>query len=363
MKKFIYRAAFVCAAFLILSPAAAQASAAKAPPKPIKYADAVKMATKKLSGVVSLEDSKSLLSEQKKYASSTEAWHIDKQIDSLKLNQDMVKISTEVSLRNILVNIENYGLDIGLLEETIVQNEANVVRVGLRRQYGMASDNDLRAAEQALAQNQANLDALLISLENEKINLNKILQLPLTQASVVDYERAAENPPEDLEKYIKDKLKKDPSVKQKQNTLDMKKREYDDYIEQQRLIRLQIYYGLLKPEEAPPVDPMREISLKSEYDKAKRELDDAKKAMETAIRANCNNLEQIRQRQVSLLVDLEKANDSYETATAHLQAGFATQYDVDNALLAISNTNVSIQKNLNSYWTLRFLFNHPFLLS
>lgn len=333
--------------------------AAESEPNVITYKEAVKMTTKKLSDLIALEDNIDALKDQRddiqrqKDATrlSRETYmqiismensikSLDKQIDYVKLNQDMLKISKEMSLRNTLVNIANAEWDIKLLEATITLNEENVRRVGLKKQYGLASDNDLRAVEQTLEQNIANLETQRITLANERQSLNQLLQQPLTANIVVQYERTFTDPPTDIDAYIKNKGKNEPTMKQKQINVDLKKSDKDNN-----------------------TDPSQKTTLENEYDKAVRERDDAKKSLEAAIRTNYNNLDQLMKREASLQIDLEKAHDNYRTAQANLNAGLATQYDVDSVTLSILSNEIAIEKNYNSVWTLQFGLANPFLLA
>lgn len=365
-KKALLSLLTLCALMVISAlPVYAADTADTAEAKVVKYADAVKMANKDLSGVLALEDNIKPIKEQRQDLQDqldqiTEKFksyginppsralaplkgaitQLSRQINSLRLSQDMIKISTEMSLLNSLANIDNYEMDIALLTDTVALNEVNLRQVELRHQLGLASDNDLRAAEQSLAQNKTNLETQQINLASERQTLNRILQLPLTQAVTVEYERKLNSLPADLSAYIKDKGKNEPTIKQKQITVDMKNSDLKDN-----------------------QDPTQELTLQLNYDKAVRDRDDAKLALEAAIRANYNNLDQLLKREESLQVDLDKSMNNYRTMEANLAAGRVTQYDLDNVALSIVNCENAIEKNKNSIWTLQFAFAHPFMLA
>jgi hypothetical protein len=265
--------------------------------------------------------------------------NLDRQMDSLRLNREIIYAGTEMSLRNTLVNLANYEMDIQLMEETITLNEENVRRVTLRRQFGMASENDQRTAEQTLTQSRTNLEALLISQASEKQSLNKFLHLPLEKQVTVEWEREFIDMPDDLNEFIAMHIRNAPTIKQKQFDVDIKKANRD-----------------FNKEES------RKLTLRSEYDQAQRELADAKLALEAAIRSGNQNMEQLQKRDEALHVDAEKAIDQERTVQAHLSAGLVTQYEVEQVALAIINSEVAIEKNLNQLWTLQFVLTHPFLL-
>jgi hypothetical protein len=276
---------------------------------------------------------------------------LDKQMDSLRLNREIILAGVEMSLINSLITIASHEWDMALLEATIALNEENLTRTALRHEFGLASDNDLRTAEQALAQNRTNLENLLITLSGEKQALNKILQLPLDDEIVVEWERASFDGPEDAEAlntYIAQQFETAPTILQKQINADIKKDNWDDYRRLNRNLRR---------------DDSQNNKLKNEYEQAQRELNDAKLALEAAIRKGSQNIDQLTTREQTLAVDAQKAADQLNTLQAHHKAGLVTQYEINQVLLAIQNAEIALEKNQNQLWLLQFAFLHPYLLS
>jgi hypothetical protein len=62
------------------------------------------------------------------------------------------------------------------------------------------------------------------------------------------------------------------------------------------------------------------------------------------------------------MIDLEKSTELHRTTKARHGAGQVTKYDVDGAALAVRQNETAIDKNLNSRWTLTFMFRRPFML-
>ncbi|MDR1664150.1 MAG: hypothetical protein LBR83_04410 [Clostridiales bacterium] len=274
---------------------------------------------------------------------------MDRNMESLKLGQQMIPVTREISLRNALKDEANALLDIELMEATLVLDEENVRRVTLKNEYGLASSAEVREAEQTLAQNQKNLEALNIQLENYSQAINEVLQLSPYEKIRVTYIRTLSNPPANIEVFLTERLLETPSLKQKEIETAIKKAELDyrDSENKRRGIKL---------------DKDKIDTLKVEYDKLAREYEDRRIALEAAIRANFSDLEALLKKEETLTVELEKANDTYETALIRLNAGQVTQYDADLARLGIKQKEIEIEKNKNDYWTLKFMFDNPFLL-
>jgi outer membrane protein TolC len=274
-------------------------------------------------------------------------------MESMRLSQQMTRVSTEMALRRALVNLANLEFDIKALDATISLNEESLRRVTLRHQFGRASDSDLRAAEQTLRQSRMNREALTINRSIERQALNRILQKPPDADTEVVYIRGFMEPAEDLASYIADKIGaepvvrphrlimngSEPSIQQRQLTLETKRIERDGN-----------------------EDDDRKTHFDNEFNKALRELNDARRSMEAHLRAGSQNIDQLQKRQDTLAVDLEKAENQWQNTIAHLDRGLVTPYEVDQAALAVLNIEVAIEKNLNQLWLLEYTFLHPFLM-
>jgi len=293
---------------------------------------------------------------------------LEKQIESVKLNPEVLRISTEMALRASLMAIANAEMDIALLESVIELNKENLRIVTLKHERGQASENDLRTAEHSLAQNEKNLAALKISLDNEKKALNNLLQQPLLQKTVIEYEIETGELPEDVEKFIADKIKNDPTLKQKEIEVEIKKLDLDN---KQTLLRDR------EREKARNTDPEKNEQFIDDTNRAKRErddarraheaairsLDDAKRSMEVAILSHINTLIQMDNRTTSLLADKENAERLLQTVKTSLNVGMVTQYEVDSAALGIAKIETDIEKNIMPQWLQYFRLEHPFLLN
>jgi len=244
-------------------------------------------------------------------------------------------------------------MDAEIAEASAAHNAESLRRVALRSKFGLASANDVRSAEQTLAQSLNNLESLRISIENERNSLRKILRLPLEDERIIDveYEFELSGLPEDTEEYVADRLLNEPTMRQKQFNVDIKKAEHDDYMKQNRDFK--------KEDE---VIKQTDV-LKRELDKAVREQNDARVSLEAAMRSNLSRIEQSEKRSEALLVDLQKAEDLRDVLTARFKAGFVTKFDADGAALSVLQNEISIQKNINNIYLLGFMQANPFLLN
>jgi outer membrane protein TolC len=266
--------------------------------------------------------------------------NLERQMEILEYNRCLIVTGTEMSLVNALINIENLQLDKRLIEENITLSEESLRRIGIRRQFGQASENDYRLAEQALTQNRTNMDVLSAMVSNEKRNLNRLLQLSPEEEIIVVWERDDIELPEDIDEFIQVQLEDAPTIKQKILNVEIKKANMD-------INR----------------DDARKLSLQNEYDQALRELNGAKISLEAAIVQNGQNIEQLIQREASLWVDVEKAADQYFIVETHVNAGTVTAFELEHVSLATLHAETAIIKNQNQLWLLHFIFMHPYLIA
>jgi hypothetical protein len=239
------------------------------------------------------------------------------------------------------------------MEAVIQLNEENLRRTALRHEFGRVSGNELRSAEQTLLQSQMNREALEMNRAMEVRALNRILQKDPEAAVTVSFEREFSPVPEDLSQYITSKVGNEPVVTRRRLATNGT---------EPSIVQRQLTLATKKIEQDANEDENRQQSFDNEFDKALRDLNDARRAMDSAIRTGHQNMEQLLKRQEALLIDLEKAENQWHNINAHLNRGMVTQFEADQAALAILNIEISIEKNWNQLWLLDFMFQHPFLL-
>jgi outer membrane protein TolC len=134
-----------------------------------------------------------------------------------------------------------------------------------------------------------------------------------------------------------------PTIKQKQINADIKKANMDFNTKHTK-------------------DESKKLTLQSEHGQALRELNDAKRSLEAAIRQTAQQMEQLAKRGESLLLDAEKATDQRNAIQAHFNAGLVTAYELSQVALAITNAEIAVEKNKNQQWLLESAMAFPFLL-
>ena len=263
-------------------------------------------------------------------------------INRMRAAQEMLRIGTEASMRAGITSINNTVLDIELMEVVIGHERTNLDNTRLRFNAGLVSESDLRAAELALEQREANLASMRVSLESERQNLNRILQRPVTGNFYVYFERELIELPENLDAHVRQVAPRQPNVRQADIALS----------------RAQAYLNDVHLDFASPI----RIERERVRNQAQRERNEVLRDVETAMRNHYNTLIMMLYSMESLEISLQRSVEQLEATTLNYQAGLATRFDIEAAKLEILRNEIDIEKNLNNFWNAQFAFENPFLL-
>ena len=263
-------------------------------------------------------------------------------IQSMRVAQDTVRIGTEFSMRNSITTINNTTLDIELMEATLAYYQNNLNTAQLRFNAGLISESALQAAELSVQQRESNLAALLVNLESARHDLNRTLQRPVTDYVYIFFDRELMELPDNLDRHIRDVVSSQPNVRQREIAYN----------------RARAYLSDLRTDFGNPV----RAQLERERDQARREYNEIRRNVETAMRNHYNNLTAMLHNKESLAIDLTRALDRYEIATLNYQAGLATRFDIEAAERGVLAAEIALERTLNNFWNAQFLFENPFLI-
>jgi len=258
---------------------------------------------------------------------------------NMRATQEMIRIRIEFGMRNTITTINNTELDIRLTEATLEQDRVNLNNAQLRFNAGLISESDLRSKELTLQQRESNLASLLISLESERRELNRILQRPVTGDFYVAFEREIIDLPTNLDQHVRQVASNQPNVRQADTDLNRAQSHLRDI-----------------SRAAPEYRDLERVR-----NQAERVRNETLRDVQADMRNRYNTLTMMLRTHDSLEIDLLRAVDRYETLTLNYRAGLATRFDLAAAELGILSTETAIEKNLNTIWNMQFMFEHPFL--
>jgi len=266
---------------------------------------------------------------------------LERAMKNIRFQQEQTKLGSERTLRNLIIVSAELSLSVETEKANLTLTEENLNRARVRFELGLASANELRLAEQSLAQARMDLNTLLINQANAQQNLNHLLGATLPQFTVIEFEREIIELPENLTMHIIGAITQSPTIRQLQLDVDRAR-------EEQRA-----YTGFDR-------DTIR--TLREAYERAVLGRDQAKGAMEAAMRRGFNDLDNLLIQNRSLGIELENASLALEAILLNFQLGRATQHDVAQVRLNIYRIEQRIEANQNSKWTQSFLLENPSLL-
>jgi len=262
-------------------------------------------------------------------------------INRMQIARDMTRVGTEAQMRAGIIAVENALLDIQLMEAELAHSRVNFEATELRFNAGLISESDLRSAELGLQQGEANLAALRVSLESDRHELNRILQRPVTDYIYVAFDRELIELPADLNAHVRRTAHRQVNVRMADIAVNAARRALRDF---------DTAFGT--PERA---------ARERELNHAERSRAEALRAVETSLRNHYNTLTMLMHNNESLKIELQRAEERLEVVELNYQAGLATPFEIEAAELAVLRAEVGIERNLNSFWSLQFLFQNPFI--
>jgi len=118
--------------------------------------------------------------------------------------------------------------------------------------------------------------------------------------------------------------------------------------------------AVMNDADAPFGSPERQ-RREREYNQATRVYNETRRSVETNIRNLYNTLTVLMHNVESQEIDLMRAQERLETVMLNYQAGQASRLDKEAAELAILQVEIAIERSLNDFWNLQFLFLNPFI--
>ena len=278
--------------------------------------------------------------------------------NALRSRADTERMITDISefmVLTYLTNINNHAMDLQLMELAVVQSERNRDFVRLRRDLGMASDEDLRAAELALRQDRSATAALTSALQTERDNLNRMLRFPITRDLVVTFEpEVIQVEVADINAYIRQSIADDINIRNRRTDVEAAE------------AALRSARNLSRSAFADARDHRDWLMTIESYERTLRNATDAYdraiEGLDRSIRSTYNSLKQLEERQDILVSELARANNNFRIATANFEIGNITQFELDMAKMAVLQAEIAIVNNTFQHNNLRFLFERPYIL-
>ena len=261
--------------------------------------------------------------------------------DRLRRSKTRLELSIERALRTLLADIVESEINIELLEANLDFQQRLFEQVELRHSLGMASDMELREARHTLEQTGLSLEMANLALQNQRQELNRLIRQPITADIRVIYNIPDLTPPEQLSDREMQRL-----IARSHNLL---------YWREEVEIRRHEWQRQL---DDPEVD---NSYMRLQHRLAVLERDMAERQAELNIRNSLAEWERLSEQEAVIMADIAQAQADYEDMKSRLEAGLATQLQVDATVLAIAAAEARLVRHSYNFWIAHLEIEFPYI--
>ena len=260
----------------------------------------------------------------------------------LRREREQAMANVELALRRHLANIAENEERTFLLEGNITLMELMMEQTELRHQHGMASEVELRELTHNLDQVRLQLEMLSLAQQNERQELNRLINWQITANIRLVYSTEVEPIPELDDRGIRRLAAMCHSYLGWEDVAVARRYEWQRQLDDPEVDNA---YGRLQTRLAVI------------------ERDLAERQAETNVRAILAEWEQLIEEEAAIQADIEQAQEALETVISRLEAGMAIPIEVFSAELAVAAEEARMSRLAYDFWILRLQVDHPYIRS
>jgi len=292
---------------------------------------------------------------------------LERQMENLALQQDMVALNMENVLRGILADMSGLEMMIEATQAELALAEFNMTLTELRYKLGMISSMDVSNAHHQLAQARDHLNTLSRHQVIAMQNLNHMLGLPLSEDTVITFDRGHSNPISNIEQHIAQTVPQTINVQQLELDLASAigaRRVYTNSNAEIRITEHDRRRALTTVAGSHNnIATLRNrITLQDAVDRARTGLEQAERSTAAAMHRAHTNFTSLVAQEAALQRDLTQAQANLNATIINFELGYVTQFDIDRIALTILVIQQDIERVLNDMWIQVFVLENPSLL-
>ena len=271
-------------------------------------------------------------------------WNIsefERQISNLRLQQDAIRLHREYSLRMGIAALAEIDMRIELFKQSSAIAEITLMHLKARYEHGRLSYVELREALFRQARSQREIDELLLGRDSALRTLNHLIGQPLNQNTSIEVALERQDFFDDLDAFVNRTVQNSLLVRQLEINLTRARETKRDYTGNDR-------------------DTINELT--KAYEREVLRLNQAKIAVEVAIRDNLSKLQALNHRKELLELELCHAHFILQATLHNYELRRTTAYRVYAAKLDIFVLESNIYAIQYQKWALAFLIENPMLV-
>ena len=302
----------------------------------------------------------------------------DRQTEMLEMAINQAKLSVEMGLRALISGIADVDRFIEGFEAGMKIQEMSLNRMTVLHQVGMLSTHDLNTARHAFSQQKTQLENLERTRETLMKNLNHFLGQPLTQDTIIEFEREFHEVPEELEEHIETLISETITVRNLELEIEraIDARWVNSGVRTATIINARDRQLALNPnritanlwsleqsDEDEEIQKIRKrIALQEAVERAEANHEQTIRQMETNLLRAYSDLDALHAQYEAQIADHARALENLEVALTNFRLGLITQFEIEQARLFANALERDKEGILNQKWALAFRLENPILL-
>ena len=291
---------------------------------------------------------------------------IERQIDYVELHQELIIAQMEQALRGIVAVISELNSTLRVLEMSMDLAYESLTRARLSYALGMISSHEMLTIELNASQGYTQLVELRRAKQRVVQNLNLLIGQPFDQYTVIEFELYVPEMPEDPDVHIEELIEQSPSIRQLFIQAQSARAERQAYTGNDLDIIISESDRNMAMEAAGQSERIpiirNRIALQEAVERADAAHDQAVRTMEFALRQAFDELEALKSQLETAYWELELAESTLNVTLASLSVGRVTQFEVDQAELAVVRAKQGIESLYYQLWILALGLRNPELL-
>jgi len=289
---------------------------------------------------------------------------MERQMQSLRLQQEHDRLAIENSLRNAMVALNELILAVEIAESGLALAEESLRHMYVMHELGMISTMDLLTARQQLTTHRTELSELRIHKTGARQHLNHMLGAPINQNTIIVFERETPQLPTNLNRHVSQVVAQTQAVRQLQLNIYSARYALRNFTEaREREISRNQGEGRQGETNHTRIENDRiRDALRENYNIAIASHAQAIQALDAAMLHGYNELTRLINRYEMQTATITFAETHLEIARTNYGLGRITQHELEQARFNVLMAEQAMESTLNLKWLLAFTLDNPSLL-
>jgi len=289
---------------------------------------------------------------------------MERQMQGLRFQQDQQILAREYALRSAIIAIEGLTHAIEIAEQGITLAETSFGHMSIMHGLGMVSIIQLQTAEQELAQHRMELSETQLQKNSMQQHLNHMLGQPLSQRTVIAFERELPQLPANISRHISQTVAASHTVRSLELNVESARYALRNFNEarDREIERNQNDGRRDETDRVRTENDRTRDALQEAYNMAIASRNQAAQALESAMLHGHNELARLQTRIEVQTTALAIAETGLQTTQTNFELGRATRHELEQAQFSVFAVQQAIEATLNQKWLLAFALDNPSLL-